>query len=140
MLPGLSDVNSDLQISRPMLSVDIERDRASTLGITEDQIENALYDAYGQRQVSTIYTSIDEYWVILELKPEFQRDPRALGSLYIRSSTGQLVPLNEVAKLSSGVGPLTISHLGQLPAITLSFNLRSGVSLGDAVGSVQELA
>jgi HAE1 family hydrophobic/amphiphilic exporter-1 len=139
-LPGLSDVNSDLQISSPILNVDIDRDRASTLGVTEDQIENALYDAYGQRQASTIYTSIDEYWVILELKPEFQRNPNALGMLYVRSSTGQLVPLSEVAKLSSGVGPLTISHLGQLPAITMSFNLKPGVSLGDAVGRVKELA
>jgi HAE1 family hydrophobic/amphiphilic exporter-1 len=139
-LPGLSDVNSDLQISSPILNVEIDRDRASTLGITEGQIENALYDAYGQRQISTIYTSIDEYWVILELKPEFQRDPNALGLLYVRSSTGQLVPLNEVAKLGSAVGPLTISHLGQLPAITFSFNLRPGVSLGDAVGHVRELA
>jgi HAE1 family hydrophobic/amphiphilic exporter-1 len=139
-LPGLSDVNSDLQISSPILNVDIDRDRASTLGVTEDQIENALYDAYGQRQASTIYTSIDEYWVILELKPEFQRNPNALGMLYVRSSTGQLVPLNEVAKLSSGVGPLTISHLGQLPAITMSFNLKPGVSLGDAVERVKDLA
>jgi HAE1 family hydrophobic/amphiphilic exporter-1 len=139
-LPGLSDVNSDLQISSPILSVDIDRDRASALGITEDQIENALYDAYGERQISTIYTSIDEYWVILEVKPEFQRDPNELGLLYVRSSTGQLVPLKEVAKLSSGVGPLTISHLGQLPAITLSFNLKPGVSLGDAVGRVRDLA
>jgi HAE1 family hydrophobic/amphiphilic exporter-1 len=139
-LPGLSDVNSDLQISSPILNVDIDRDRASTLGVTEDQIENALYDAYGQRQISTIYTSIDEYWVILELKPEFQRNPNALGLLYVRSSTGQLVPLNEVAKLTSSVGPLTISHLGQLPAITISFNLKPGVSLGDAVGRVQDLA
>src|SRR5579884_198104 len=139
-LPGLSDVNSDLQISSPILNVDIDRDRASTLGVTEEQIENALYDAYGQRQVSTIYTNVDEYWVIMELKPEFQRDPKALGMLYVRSNTGQLVPLNEVAKLSSSAGPLTIAHLGQLPAITISFNLKPGVSLGEAVGRVQELA
>ena len=139
-LPGLSDVNSDLQISSPMLSVNIDRDRASSLGVTEEQIENALYDAYGQRQVSTIYTSIDSYWVIMEVKPEFQRDPKALGLLYIRSSNGALVPLNEVAKLSTGVGPLSISHLGQLPATTISFNLQPGVSLGDAVERVQTLA
>jgi HAE1 family hydrophobic/amphiphilic exporter-1 len=139
-LPGLSDVNSDLQISSPILSVDIDRDRASTLGVTEDQIENALYDAYGQRQVSTIYTAIDEYWVIMELKPEFQRNPNALGMLYVRSSTGQLVPLNEVAKFSSSVGPLSISHLGQLPSITMSFNLKPGLALGDATTSVRELA
>jgi HAE1 family hydrophobic/amphiphilic exporter-1 len=139
-LPGLSDVNSDLQVTSPMLTVDIDRDRASSLGVTEGQIENALYDAYGQRQVSTIYTSVDSYYVILEVKPEFQRDPKALGQLYVRSSRGALVPLSAVAKLTSGVGPLSISHLGQLPATTLSFNLQPGVSLGDAVERVQELA
>ena len=139
-LPGLSDVNSDLQISSPMLNVDIDRDRASSLGVTEDQIENALYDAYGQRQVSTIYTSVDSYYVILEVKPEFQRDPKALGQLYVRSSSGPLVPLSEVVKLTPGAGPLTISHLGQLPATTISFNLLPGVSLGDATERVQSLA
>jgi HAE1 family hydrophobic/amphiphilic exporter-1 len=139
-LPGLSDVNSDLQISSPMLTVDIDRDRASSLGVTEEQIENALYDAYGQRQVSTIYTPADSYYVIMEVKPEFQRDPKALGQLYIRSSGGTLVPLNAVVKLTAGTGPLSISHLGQLPATTISFNLLPGVSLGDAVERVQELA
>jgi len=139
-LPGLSDVNSDLQISSPMLTVDIDRDRASSLGVTENQIENALYDAYGQRQVSTIYTSIDSYWVVMEVKPEFQRDAKALGQLYIRSSNGSLVPLNAVVKLTTGAGPLSISHLGQLPATTISFNLQPGVSLGDAVDRVQGLA
>jgi len=139
-LPGLSDVNSDLQISSPMLSVDIDRDRASSLGVTEEQIENGLYDAYGQRQVSTIYTSVDSYWVVMEVKPEFQRDPKALGLLYIRSSSGNLVPLNEVVKLTPGVGPLSISHLGLLPATTIAFNLQPGVSLGDAVDRVQNLA
>ena len=139
-LPGLSDVNSDLQIASPMLNVDIDRDRASSLGVTENQIENALYDAYGQRQVSTIYTSVDSYYVILEVKPEFQRDPKALGQLYIRSSNGPLVPLSEVVKLSPGAGPLTISHLGQVPATTISFNLLPGVSLGDATERVQSLA
>ena len=139
-LPGLSDVNSDLQISSPMLNVEIDRDRASSLGVTEEQIENALYDAYGQRQVSTIYTSVDSYYVIMEVKPEFQRDAKALGLLYIRSSGGTLVPLNEVVKLTPGTGPLSISHLGQLPATTISFNLLPGVSLGDAVDRVQDLA
>ena len=139
-MPGLSDVNSDLQIASPLLNVDIDRDRASSLGVTESQIENALYDAYGQRQVSTIYTSVDSYYVILEVKPEFQRDPKALGQLYIRSSSGPLVPLSEVVKLTPGAGPLTISHLGQLPATTISFNLLPGVSLGDATERVQSLA
>jgi hydrophobic/amphiphilic exporter-1 (mainly G- bacteria), HAE1 family len=139
-LPGLSDVNSDLQISSPMLTLDLDRDRASSLGVTEEQIENALYDAYGQRQVSTIYTSVDSYWVVMEVKPEFQRDLKALGRLYVRSSSGALVPLSDVATLHSGVGPLSISHLGQQPATTISFNLEPGVSLGDAVERVQALA
>jgi len=139
-LPGLSDVNSDLQISSPMLTLDIDRDRASSLGVTEEQIENGLYDAYGQRQVSTIYTSVDAYWVVLEVNPEFQRDPKALGMLYIRSAGGTLVPLNEVVKLTPGTGPLSISHLGQLPASTISFNLRPGVALGDAEERITSLA
>ena len=104
-VPGLSDVNSDLQISSPMLSVDIDRDRASSLGVTEEQIENALNDAYGQPQISTIYTQVDSYWVILEVKPEYQRDPNGLGLLYMRSTNGSLVPLNAVAKLSRRRGP-----------------------------------
>ena len=139
-VPGLSDVNSDLQISSPMLTVDIDRNHASQLGIGEDQIENALNDAYGQPQISTIYTQVDSYYVILEVKPEYQRDPNGLGLLYLRSTNGSLVPLNAVAKLRTGVGPLLISHYGQLPAVTLSFNLQQGVALGDAVERVQELA
>ena len=139
-IPILSDVTSDLLISSPMLTVEIDRDRASSLGVTEDQIENALYDSYGARQVSSIYTSIDTYWVMMEMKPEFQRDPKALGMLYVRSSAGKLVPLREVAKLNLGVGPLAVSHLGQFPSVTISFNTKPGVSLGDAVEKVQALA
>ena len=105
-LPGLSDVNSDLQIASPILSVDIDRNRASSLGVTEEQIENALNDAYGQPQISTIYTQVDSYWVILEVKPEYQRDLNGLGLLYLRSTNGNLVPLNAVANLKTGVGPL----------------------------------
>src|SRR6202051_1091846 len=122
-MPGLSDVNSDLQISSPMLNVDIDRDRASSLGVTADQIENALYDAYGQRQISTIYTDVNEYWVVMEVLPQYQRDPAALPQLYIRSSTSKLVPLSAVAKLTRSLGPMTISHVGQLPSTTVSFNL-----------------
>jgi HAE1 family hydrophobic/amphiphilic exporter-1 len=139
-LPGLSDVNSDLQISSPMLTVDIDRNHASQLGVAEDQIENALNDAYGQPQISTIYTQVDSYYVILEVKPEYQRDPNGLGLLYLRSNKGNLVPLNAVAKLRTGVGPLSISHYGELPAVTLSFNLEQGAALGDAVERVQALA
>jgi HAE1 family hydrophobic/amphiphilic exporter-1 len=139
-LPGLADVNSDLQISSPILNVDIDRNRASALGVTEEQVENALNDSYGQPQISSIYTQVDSYWVILEVKPEYQRDPNGLGLLYLRSTGGSLVPLNAVAKLTSGVGPLTIQHYGQLPAVTISFNTQPGVSLGEAVDRVQALA
>ena len=139
-MPGLSDVNSDLQIASPVLSVDIDRNRASSLGVTEEQIENALNDAYGQPQISTIYTQVDSYWVILEVKPEYQRDLSGLGLLYLRSTNGNLVPLNAVAKLTTGVGPLTVQHFGELPAVTISFNTKPGISLGDAVDRVQALA
>jgi HAE1 family hydrophobic/amphiphilic exporter-1 len=139
-LPGLADVNSDLQIRSPILNVDIDRNRASALGVTEGQIENALNDSYGQPQVSSIYTQVDSYWVMLEVKPEYQRDPNGLGLLYLRSTNGTLVPLSTVAKLTNGVGPLTIQHFGQLPAVTISFNTQPGVSLGEAVDRVQTLA
>ncbi len=136
-LPGLLDVNSDLMIRSPQVLVNIDRNKASSMGVTVAQIENALYDAYGSRQVSTIYTAQNEYWVVMELDPGYQRDPAALSMLYIRSDTGRLVPLSAVATLTQGVGPLTVSHLGQLPAVTMSFNLKAGVSLGDAVGAIQ---
>jgi len=139
-IPGLVDVNSDLLISSPQVIVDINRDRASALQVTADQIENALYDAYGERQVSTIYTPTNEYWVEMELLPQYQRDPSAMGLLYVHSATGSLVPLNEVATLKTSVAPLTISHLGQLPAVTISFNLAPGVSLSDALDRVGEVA
>ncbi|HXS68206.1 MAG TPA: efflux RND transporter permease subunit, partial [Candidatus Polarisedimenticolia bacterium] len=138
-LPGFQDVTSDLLIKNPQLTVQIDRDRASSLGVTADQIENALYDAYGQRQISTIYTDIDEYWVVMEVEPQYQRDPSALSQLYVRSATGNLVPLSAVAKLTKGIGPLTISHVGQLPAVTISFNLAPGYSLGTAEEQVQRL-
>ncbi len=139
-VPGLVDVNSDLQISSPMVNLDIDRDRASVLGVAADQVENALYDAYGARQVSSIYTSVDTYYVIMELLPQFQLDPARLGMLYTSSSSGHLVPLSSVAKLKTGLGPLTVAHLGQLPAVTIAFNLAPGVSLGDAVARVEEMA
>jgi len=138
-LPGFLDVNTDLQITSPQVFVQIDRDRASALGVTADQIENALNNAYGTPQVSTIYTPSNEYWVMLELLPQYQRDPEALSLLYVRASTGKLVPLGAVAKMTRGIGPLTVNHLGQLPAVTISFNLASGVSLGDAVAEVQKV-
>ena len=139
-VPGLTDVNSDLQISSPQITVDIDRDRASALGVTAGQIEDALYDAYGAREISNIYMPTNTYYVIMELLPQYQRDPNRLPLLYIRSNTGKLVALDSVARLRTEVGPLTVAHLGQLPAVTVSFNLLPGVSLGEAVDRVQELA
>jgi HAE1 family hydrophobic/amphiphilic exporter-1 len=139
-IPLLTDVTSDLQIRNPQVQVSIDRERAASLGVTAQQIESALYDAYGSRQVSTIYTPTNQYWVVMELMPEFQRDLGALSQLYIRSSSGDLVPLAAVARLSQDVGALTVNHSGQLPAVTLSFNLAPGVALGDAVSEVQQVA
>jgi HAE1 family hydrophobic/amphiphilic exporter-1 len=140
VLPQLQDVTSDLQIKSPQVNVVIDRDKASALGLTAEQIEDALYYAYGSRQVSTIYAPNNQYQVILELEPRYQEDPDALSMLYIHSKTGNLVPLNTVAKLTRSLGPLTVNHLGQLPAVTLSFNLKPGVALSDAVGVVQKTA
>jgi hydrophobic/amphiphilic exporter-1 (mainly G- bacteria), HAE1 family len=139
-LRALQDVTSDLQIKNPQVNVNIDRDKASALGITAAQVEDALYTAYGQRQVSTIYAPNDEYWVIMELEDKYQRDPSALSLLYVRSSTGNLVPLNAVASLTTSVGPLSVNHLGQLPAVTVSFNLKPGYVIGEAVNEVNDLA
>jgi HAE1 family hydrophobic/amphiphilic exporter-1 len=139
-LPGLQDVTSDVQIKNPQVNIEIDRDKASALRVTANQIEDALYSAYGARQISTIYTPINQYQVIIELEPQYQLDPSALSMLYIRSSTGQLVPLNTVANLSRGLGPLSINHLSQLPSVTISFNIKPGVSLGDVVTAVEKVA
>ena len=139
-LPGLQDVTSDLQIKNPQVNVEINRDKASALGVTALQVEDALASAYSSRQVSTIFTPNNEYQVILELEPQYQTDPSALSMLYIRSARGTLVPLNSVATLTRSLGPLTVNHLGQLPAVTISFNLKPGVPLGDAVNAVQKVA
>jgi HAE1 family hydrophobic/amphiphilic exporter-1 len=139
-LPQLQDVTTDMQISNPQVNIEIDRDKASALGVTASQIEDALYYAYGSRQVSTIYAPNNQYQVILELEPKYQMDPSALSMLYIHSAMGQLVPLNTVANLTRDVGPLTVNHLGQLPAVTVSFNLKPGVSLGEAVAVVEKTA
>ncbi len=138
-LPGFLDVNSDLQITSPQVLVEIDREKAAALGVTAMQIEAALNNAYGSPQVSTIYTPTNQYWVMMELLPQYQRDPAALSLLYIRSASGKLVPLGTVAKLTRTVGPLTVNHLGQLPAVTVSFNLRPGVPLGNAVEEIQKV-
>jgi len=139
-LPGLLDVTSDLQIKNPQVNVEINRDKASTLGVTAQQIEDALYYAYGSRQISTIYAPNNEYDVIMELEPRYQMDPAALQWLYVRSAKGQLVPLDALASLTRTLGPLTINHSGQLPAVTISFNLKPGAALGDAVAAVEKLS
>jgi hydrophobic/amphiphilic exporter-1 (mainly G- bacteria), HAE1 family len=139
-IPGLVDISSDLQLKNPEVTVKINRDLASSLNVTSDLIEDALYAAYGSQQVSMIYTPTDNYYVILEVLPQYQRDPDALGLLYVKSRTGKLVPLKEVADLVTGVGPLSVAHYGQFPSVTLSFNLKPGVSLGQAVGSIEEAA
>jgi HAE1 family hydrophobic/amphiphilic exporter-1 len=139
-VPDLINVTSDLQISNPQATVSINRDRAAALGVTAEQIEQALYNAYGSRQVSTIYTSTNQYWVVMELLPDYQRDLSALSLLYIRSRSGPLVPLASLATLSSSAGPLTVNHAGQLPSVTISFDLRDGVAIGTAVAQVQRIA
>ncbi len=137
-LPELVDVTTDLQITRPQVTVEIDREKASSVGVTPQQISSALNLAFGSKQVSNIYTATNNYWVILELDPKYQRDPSALSMLYIRSTTGVLVPLTSVAKLSFGVGPLSVTHAGQLPSVTLAFDLRPGLSLSEAITVVNK--
>jgi len=138
--PRLRDVNSDLRISNPEVNVIIDRDRAASLGIMPQDIEDALYSAYGSRQVSTILAPNNQYYVIMELLPQFQRDPSALDLLYIRAKDGDLVPLSGLSQIKTGIGPLTVNHSGQLPSVTISFNLAEGVSLSEAVDLVEEAA
>ncbi len=139
-LPTLANVTSDLLIENPQVTVDINREQAGQLGVSASEIENTLYDAFGQKQVSTIYTSTNNYWVVMELLPEFQQDVRSLGMLWVRSTQGKVVPLSAVAAFTTGVGPVTVNHSGQLPAVTISFDLAPGVSLGAAVGDVEREA
>ncbi len=139
-LPGLLDVSSDMELQNPQVTVQIDRDQALSLGVTPQQIENALYYSYGQRQISTIYTPNNEYQVIMELQDRYQESPADLSKLYIRSSGGTLVPLSAVARLVPTIGPLSVNHSGQLPSVTISFNLSSGVSIGEAVTRIRGLA
>jgi HAE1 family hydrophobic/amphiphilic exporter-1 len=139
-VPGLQDVTSDVQITNPQVNVQIDRDRALAMGVTAQQVEDALYTAFGNRWISTIYAPNNEYRVIMELEPEYQRDATDLSLLYIRSTRGALVPLEAVARLTRSLGPLTVNHLGQLPAVTLSFNLKPGAALGPAVAGVDRAA
>ena len=139
-IPGIVDVTTDLQITSPQVLVDINRDKASSLGVSAGQIERALGNAYGARQISTIYTPNDQYRVILEAEEDFKREAADLSRLYVRSSGGRLIPLSAVAQFKSQVGPLTVQHLGQLPAVTLSFDLAKGTSLSDVVPVIEREA
>jgi HAE1 family hydrophobic/amphiphilic exporter-1 len=139
-ISGLEDVSSDLLLKNPQVTVDMDRNKVSTLGLTANQVENSLYNAYGTRQVSQIYAPNNQYQVILQVAPEFQKDPAAMSLLYVRSNAGTLIPLESVAKLRTDVGPLSVSHYGQLPAVTISFNLKPGFALGDAVDQIKTLA
>ena len=136
-VPGLMDVTSDLQITSPQVQVTIDRDKAASLHVTAAQIEMALANAYSSRQVSTIYTPTNQYQVVVELMPEHQRGALDLNTLYVRSGSGKLVPLSAVTTTGMGAGPLTVQHLGQLPAVILSFNLEPGIALGEAIPRIE---
>jgi HAE1 family hydrophobic/amphiphilic exporter-1 len=138
--PDLQDVTTDLQINSPQIDVRMDRDKAATLGLSAEQVEDALSSAYGNRMVSTIYAPSNQYRVIVELEPEYRLQPNSLPLLYVRSKTGELVPLSAVAKMVPSVGPLLVNHVGQMPAATISFNLKPGASLGDAVKTVETTA
>ena len=139
-LAGLEDVSTDLLLRNPQVTVDMDRNKVAALGLSANQVENALYNAYGTRQVSQIYAPNNQYQVILQVAPEFQQDPTAMSLLYVRSNNGTLIPLESVARLRTDVGPMSVSHYGQLPAVTISFNLKPGVALGDAVDQIKSLA
>ena len=138
-LPELQDVTGDLQASAPRMVLKIDRDVLGRLGITPQSVDDTLYDAFGQRQVATIFTQLDEHHVILEVEPRYQEDSAALDRLYVRSTSGQMVPLSALTRFESSVAPLTINHQDQFPSVTLSFNLSPGHSLGDAVTAIQEM-
>jgi hydrophobic/amphiphilic exporter-1 (mainly G- bacteria), HAE1 family len=137
--PGFTDVTNDMDISAPTVSIVIDRERAAQLGVTVMQVEDALASAFGQRQVSTMYTPNDQYQVILELLPQFQEEASALERLYVRSSHGALVPLTAVTAISRGVLPQTVNHQGQLPSVTVAFNLGENFSLGEAVNRIEQI-
>jgi hydrophobic/amphiphilic exporter-1 (mainly G- bacteria), HAE1 family len=141
-VPGLLDVTSDLQIKNPQVSVDLDRDQIAALGLTVDQVESAFNSAYGSRQVSQIFAPEDQYQVIMQVAPRYQRDPAALSMLYVQTPGPQskLVPLSTIVRTRQTVGPQSVNHTGQLPSVTLSFNLAPNVALGDAVARVQQAA
>ena len=139
-LPGLQDVSSDLELNNPEINVSILREAASNLGVSAQEIQSALYAAYGGQQISTIYGATNEYWVMLELAPQYQSDISALNALYVQGANNNLVPLRTIANIEPGVGPLQVNHYAQLPAVTMSFNLPPGVSLGSVTQNIESLA
>jgi len=138
-LPGFVDVNTNLKNQSPVIALDINREKLAPLGLSIGQIEDALQSAFSARQISTIYAATNQYQVILEVAPELQADPATLGKIHVRSSSGRLVPVDTVARISRSTQALTVNHQGQLPAVTLSFNLMPGVSLGDAVDRIRKM-
>ena len=138
-LPGLRSVDSDLQLSTPQIEVQVDHDKAAIMGVTAAQVAKTLSGAYGSTQVSTIYTPNNQYNVILELKPEYQRDPSALSMLYIQAN-GKTIPLSAIATLKQTVGPLTVNHVAQIPSATISFDLQPGTSLNQATDAIKQAA
>jgi hydrophobe/amphiphile efflux-1 (HAE1) family protein len=135
-LPELRDVASDQQTGGLGLDVEVDRDSAARLGVTMKEVDDALYDAMGQRQVATVYTQLNQYRIVLEMDPELARDPRSLERIYVRSATGDPVPLASVSKLSTSRATLSVNHQGQFPSVTLSFNTAPGVALGEAIDAI----
>jgi HAE1 family hydrophobic/amphiphilic exporter-1 len=138
-IPGLLDVTTDLYVKNPQVTVEVDREKSAVYGVTVDQVRQELYNAFGSRQVATIYTPANDYQVILETLPEFQSSTNDLNSIYVKTSTGTVVPLSAVTRFVPSVGPLQINHQGQQPAVTISFNLAPGFSLGQAVDAIQKL-
>ena len=135
--PGFKDVTTDSQLKGLQASLSIDRDRANALGVNMDSVRSSLYSAFGERQVSTMYTNVDSYSVIMEVAPQNKKDESAINGIYVRSNTGALVPLSSFATIKRTVGPTTINHVGQLQAVTVSFNLNTGTALGDATNRIE---
>ena len=137
-MPELRDANTDQQTFGLQTDIIIDRDTAARLGVTPADIDNALYDAFGQRQVSTIYRQLNQYHVVMEVQPQFQRSEEALQAIYVRSSIGQVIPISAFTKFGPSNTPLAVNHQGQFPAVTLSFNLAPNISLGQATKLIDD--
>jgi|SoiMetStandDraft_2_1073263.scaffolds.fasta_scaffold00072_5 hydrophobic/amphiphilic exporter-1 (mainly G- bacteria), HAE1 family len=138
-IPGLLDVTTDLYVTNPQVTIEVDREKAAVYGVTVDQVRQELFNAFGVRQVATIYSPVNYYQVILETQPDFQIGPDDLARVYLKTSNGTTVPLSAVTRFERTVGPLTVNHQGQQPAVTIAFNLAPGVSLGQAVTAIQNL-